>query len=983
MKNKIALFLTFIMFISCTVIDVQGDNTYIDAKVPFNMSIVTTDINGNERTFFDDDDSFIIKYIIDPQIIPYNDVTKDKDKEVVLVVDTSGSMEDKTRYNNKKMSRISAVKKILRNFVSKLSTGSNIKISIVDFNSKANVVQFNSKVFADLDDSQQITKINDVVNSLSADGGTNTGDGLRLAYYNLLNSGNDDAEKYIILLTDGEPTFYTKSKGWIEGHYEKTTKWVEGYYDDNRNIIDEFYFNGKKIKNVHRKVYNFEEINENSVFIKGRYKNITGRYNSNSWHSGYYYIHHYYDNIPVIRFNKSNYENINGRYETQSTWVERKWSNDYTYYYGDIELPDEYENYSYYYYFFDKDNKYFIIPRSNSTLKGSEYVLNVAETLLGNNSDDINITTHVIGFNIDSNNNKAVAQKSNNTNLNNYYHVASNGDDIDIIYSQIGDEIIQELPLEQINFNAKLPNEFNVNPNIEIETIIDGTVKKITNISTFLNANTNTITGSINDVKYVLNDSNPNNKYYEADPIIIKIKVNRVFNNGTYIIGDINPELDDLSKLNTYIEYKDLDGSSSYRVFPNISRTISNTNLPNMDIHLDMVQDSTTAAISVTVDDKTKLSILNTNIPSEIVSKIPYTMTKNVDLKYANNIENNFSVEAEVYNDISDTDTVSTLNYIGEKWNTEIPNENKGNRTITLNFEAESGIIELTSFIVDGKSITGSNMISEGQLYSVDVLLNDGINKIISKAKNKDYNTTNLYFEKYIDAMPPEIQYEFKGRSAIKVNFNEKVNNFYLYFYKGKEIRENLKIVNLKDNISEDGKSALISFNNSWYDYNTAYFKADDEWFNRGTKSFKEFNNDTFGSEIYHLGLYLNNTYNTTPNVVKNFKNTYGTVFSTNGLDDNIYLCKNNADKYTFSNIRLFKANDEGDINLTPIESNITISDSNELEISTKLSKKEIYAILFDAEVNAEVDSTVQMDVMVGNAEDSIILKIKDLPELE
>lgn len=989
MKKKIALILTFIMILSCTVINVQGADTYVDAKVPFNMSIVTTDIDGNEKTFFDDDDNFIIKYIIDPQIIPYDDVLKDKDKEVVLVVDTSGSMRDSTRYNNQYISRIKAVKNILKNFISKLSTGNNIKISIVDFNSKAKVVQIDSQIYANLNDNQQIAKINTVIDSLNADGGTNTGDGLRLAYYNLLNSGNNDAEKYIILLTDGEPTFYTKSPEWIEGHsvwVEGSTEWIEGYYDDNRQIINKFYYNNYKYSDHPLNVYNSGEVNENSVFTKGRLEDVTGRTKWYGWQNGYYYIDYYYDNIPVIGFNKGKFENINGRYKTtegHSEWVDGNWGNSYTYYFGNIELPQNYYKYSNYHYFFNKENTDFIIPRSNSNSKGSEYVLNVAETLLGNTDDDVNITTHVIGFSINSNNNKAVAQKANNTNLDNYYHVASNGDDIDIIYSQIGDEIIQELPLEQISFNAKLPKEFNVNPNIEIETLINGVTNVITNSSTNLDADTNTITGSINDVKYVLNDSDPNNKYYEADPIIIKIKVNRVSNTGTYVIGDEDPELD-LSELNTYIQYTDLDGSSSHRVFPSISRTISNLDLPNMDIHLDMVQDSTTAALSVTVDEEVTLSILNTDIPHEVATKIPYTMEKELNLSDCNEFENNFAVKADVYGD-SLQETVSTVKCIGENWNTEKPNENKGSRVITLNFEAESGLNDLTSFIVDGKSTTGSNITSDGQKYSVNVLLNDGVNKITGKIKNKDYNTTNLYFEKYIDAMPPEISYELKVGDNIEVSFNEKVNDLYLYFYKGEEIIDNLTIVDLKASLANDGMSATFKFNNDWFQYNTAYFKADDAWFNRGTKPFQHFNDGTYGTNmIYKLGLYLNNTYNDTPSVVKNFKNTYGTVFSTDGVDNNICLSINGEDSSAISNIRLFSVNEDETLNLNPIESDIGLNTSTKLEITTKLSKGKTYAILFDAKVDAEVGKTVTIDVSVGStASDTINLKINDLPELE
>lgn len=69
------------------------------------------------------------------------------------------------------------------------------------------------------------TNLNSVksrVNALEANGGTNIGDGLRRAYYRLTDTrstNENPIEKYLILLTDGEPTYHSTYRTYPYNFY--------------------------------------------------------------------------------------------------------------------------------------------------------------------------------------------------------------------------------------------------------------------------------------------------------------------------------------------------------------------------------------------------------------------------------------------------------------------------------------------------------------------------------------------------------------------------------------------------------------------------------------------------------------------------------------------------------------------------------------------------------------------------------------------
>lgn len=185
--------------------------------------------------------------IINGRIIPKPFETEVPTKEIVLVLDVSGSMKeevnslcdmDRVRYctwhntsvndheswyghswvndycvehkksGNHKSTKIVELKKAANNFIDKMKDIPNLKIGIVTYSTEADIKRDTKKALIPASNVDILKKI---INGLNADGGTNTGEGLRKATY-LLNSNTENdksAIKTIVLMSDGMPTYRT------------------------------------------------------------------------------------------------------------------------------------------------------------------------------------------------------------------------------------------------------------------------------------------------------------------------------------------------------------------------------------------------------------------------------------------------------------------------------------------------------------------------------------------------------------------------------------------------------------------------------------------------------------------------------------------------------------------------------------------------------------------------------------------------------
>ena len=150
-------------------------------------------------------DTFDANYTITPNtILVNNDSTR---KDIVLVIDTSGSM-DKEENGTKK---IYTMKTVAKNFIDKFknseSVSKNINIGIVEYSSYARKVS--DIISVNEESGRKILK--DKIDDLQIGGATNIGDGIRTAKA-MLDNDTSAKEKYIILMTDGATTSYSKDK---------------------------------------------------------------------------------------------------------------------------------------------------------------------------------------------------------------------------------------------------------------------------------------------------------------------------------------------------------------------------------------------------------------------------------------------------------------------------------------------------------------------------------------------------------------------------------------------------------------------------------------------------------------------------------------------------------------------------------------------------------------------------------------------------
>ncbi|MFU7515736.1 VWA domain-containing protein [Clostridium sp. HCS.1] len=174
--------------------------------------------------------------LVSGKINPLDFETTAQAKEIILVLDVSGSMSDlvtleqgcaeererkwvwdiwpfKGHYeegycathktfgeHNGTSTKIEELKKAAKAFVETMRNVPNLKIGIVKYASDATIVS----ELKNATDTSLVTSIN----NLSANGGTNIREGLRKAAF-LLNNVNSNANKTVVLMTDGNPTYYS------------------------------------------------------------------------------------------------------------------------------------------------------------------------------------------------------------------------------------------------------------------------------------------------------------------------------------------------------------------------------------------------------------------------------------------------------------------------------------------------------------------------------------------------------------------------------------------------------------------------------------------------------------------------------------------------------------------------------------------------------------------------------------------------------
>lgn len=154
-----------------------------------------------------------INYSFKPQDIAVANVPViEADKEIVIVVDTSKSMEKTiagAATNIDADKRIEIVKAEAKAFVEKFKNNTKVKVALIYFSNKASAYKNgNNTYFCRMSNTQEYNGIYNKIGSLGVDSFTNIGDAFRQASV-LFDSGSSSAKKYLVYLTDGEPNYYS------------------------------------------------------------------------------------------------------------------------------------------------------------------------------------------------------------------------------------------------------------------------------------------------------------------------------------------------------------------------------------------------------------------------------------------------------------------------------------------------------------------------------------------------------------------------------------------------------------------------------------------------------------------------------------------------------------------------------------------------------------------------------------------------------
>lgn len=155
-----------------------------------------------------------VTYTLSFDDIPYQAVSPETPpKEVVLVIDTSGSMDWDINGRTSSSSyflgetRLSIVKKAAETFVNALAGSKNVKLGLVSYDYRGYVEHELTNIS---DSYANKTTIINTISSLKAGGGTNVGDAIRIGS-EVLSRGNANSDQFFVFLTDGEPTHYSRN----------------------------------------------------------------------------------------------------------------------------------------------------------------------------------------------------------------------------------------------------------------------------------------------------------------------------------------------------------------------------------------------------------------------------------------------------------------------------------------------------------------------------------------------------------------------------------------------------------------------------------------------------------------------------------------------------------------------------------------------------------------------------------------------------
>lgn len=154
MRNKrVCSIITLLAFMVSNFV-VFNKPAFADTNQNSEYITINRSINGTE---FEVGEKINVNYTITPETLAYSQQTNEKD--IVLVMDTSGSMKERIRnnngngnaYENLSKSKLEIVKEVSKEFVDKFKNNDKVNLNIIGYSSKTNFIYNGANINQDID----------------------------------------------------------------------------------------------------------------------------------------------------------------------------------------------------------------------------------------------------------------------------------------------------------------------------------------------------------------------------------------------------------------------------------------------------------------------------------------------------------------------------------------------------------------------------------------------------------------------------------------------------------------------------------------------------------------------------------------------------------------------------------------------------------------------------------------------------------------
>ncbi|MCM1990848.1 DUF5057 domain-containing protein [Oceanirhabdus seepicola] len=748
-------------------------------KAPINL------LKAVEKNQFLIDEEFTINYKIQSQPIQADKILPEsylKDKEIVLVMDTSGSMKEEIRYNQENDHQSIFQEKYATKNVSvnlrdnhngqdiydytiqftEPSAGENVDTRYLIFYSEReidvvgnwikNLNSSNLKyLYNDSDRALGISSDNSKYRSLpdwlsDIEGYSFSGN----KYYNVyVATINDLNNGKVIGLTKAKNTIgrTTNKKPKIDVMKEVAKNFLEKLKDDNNS--------GVKVALVPYASYAQDNNFNNKDFAKlsdfTQYKSLTDKIEALSADGGT----NIGDGLRKAFYKFSDSDEDTRRYVILMTDGEptfhsfikkwkwegsgrrrhKKWYKEL--YFGDGSYPNNYDYEGGGHYATEDDKLYANKAAEDLILKGGK-----------------EIESFMIAFSNDADKSelKNIANSANG-----YYKEAVDGNALDEVYQKLAEQIQSDLPIHGINFQETFPQGIN-----------------IVEVSEGLEFNGQTVTGDIGSISYILNEES---NQFEAEPFEFFIKLK-----GTEI-GDYNLGEENTDNITSYIDYKDIDGTDGHKAFPGVDISVYENKPPEITASLSQHgTDEDKYKLSLIIDEPSKIEILNSdgerlwykNKTGESPNNYPKTFSVQLDKADLKGNLINIKAEDKSRNKAEETVPLINLKPI------EILGWNENDKTIKgiLDLQTELNST-ITSVKINGDIVAENRLLTEEGTYSQRVDFKEGSNSIDITVENQFKNisteTVIKVIEKY--AIAPEVNIKVSDASGLRDTYDVSSQN--------------------------------------------------------------------------------------------------------------------------------------------------------------------------------------------------------------